>query len=152
MPRRLAAVAAILVLTACSDPPYREYASAAEAIGARERDMGWLPPWFPASAKDVHIQVDPDNGRWWVRAKLSRQAADSLRAMLSPIAAESVAVVHPPGGGSWWFEGLIEQQPANDAALYANLFRGSGAPVPLATVVAFDRTSPDMYAWTTVGQ
>jgi hypothetical protein len=150
MLRRSAAVAAILVLTACSEPPYREYATADEAISAGERDSGWLPSWFPASAKDVHIQVDPDNGRWWVRAKLSRPAADSVRAILAPIDAESAPVVLPRRASEWWFEGLIEQQPANDGALHAHLFRGTGAAVPRTTIVAFDRFSPDVYVWTTV--
>lgn len=150
--RRLGAFMAILVLTACGEPPYRHYATAAEAIGAGERDWGWLPSWFPASAKDVHLQGDPDNGRWWVRAKLSRSAADSLRAILAPIDAESAPVVLPRRASAWWFEGLIEQQPANDAALYAELFRGAGAAVPRTTIVAFDRLSPDVYVWTTVGQ
>lgn len=64
--------------------------------------------------------------------------------MLSPIDAQSVSVHHPRGESSWWFQGLIEQQPANDAALYAEVFRGTGAPVPRTTIVAFDRLSPDV--------
>lgn len=139
-------VAAILALVACTEQPYRHYATAAEATRAGERERGWLPAWLPASAVDVHLQGDLDSNPWWVRAKLSRPAADSVRAILTPIAAESVRVLHPQGAGDWSFEGLIQQEPANDAALYAELFRGKGAPVPRTTIVAFDRTSPDLYA------
>lgn len=149
--RLLVSVAAILALCACGEQPYRQYATAAEAISAGERATGWLPAWLPSSAQDVHLQNDPDNNRWWLRAKLSRPAADSLRAVLSPVAVESVRVDHPRGRG-WWFEGLIEQEPSSDAGLHAELFRGTGAPVPRTTIVAFDRMSPDIYAWTTAGQ
>jgi len=69
------------VLAACSEQPYRHYATAVE----------------------------------WLRAKLSRPAADSLRAMLSPV----------------------------DGALNAELFRGSGARVPRTTIVTFERASSD---------
>jgi hypothetical protein len=149
--RLLVYAAAILALSACGEPPYRHYATAAEAIAAGERDGGWLPGWLPSSAQDVHLQSDVDNDRWWLRAKLSKPAADSLRAVLSPVAVESVRVLYPRGRG-WWFEGLIEQEPWSDAGLHAELFRGTGAPVPRTTIVAFDRMSPDIYAWTTVGR
>jgi hypothetical protein len=150
--KRWVPVAGVLVLAACREQPYRHYATAAEAVAAGERDGGRLPAWLPPTAEDVYLQADPENNRWWLRAKLSRTAADSLRAVLSPIAAESVAVVHPRGGSSWWFQGLIEQQPANDGALYSEPFRGTGAPVPRATIIVFDRGSPGIYAWTTLGQ
>lgn len=140
--------AAILALAACDEQPYRRYGSAAEAIAAGERDRGWLPAWFPGSARDVHIQGDLDNNNWWIRAKLTQPAADSLRAILSPAPADSVRVRRPRGATSWWFEALIQQAPENDNALNAELFRGTGIPADRTIIVAFDRISSDVYVWT----
>lgn len=141
-------ILAMLVLAACSEQPYRHYATAGEAVTAGEHGRGWLPAWLPGSARDVHLQGDLDNGAWWLRADLTPAAADSLRRALVPVSADSVRYRAPRRGGGWWFETLIEQHPANDGGLYANLFRGTGAPVPRTTVVAFDRFSPTVYVWT----
>lgn len=142
------ALAMMIILAACFEQPYRHYATAAEAVAAGERTRGWLPAWLPGSAREVHLQGDLDNNEWWLRADLTPAAADSLRAVLAPVPADSVRYRAPRRSGRWWFEGLIEHHPANDAALYADLFRGTGTPVPRTTVVAFDRSSPTIYIWT----
>lgn len=145
--RRVLPVVAALLLAACNEQPYRHYPDATQAIAAGERDRGWLPAWFPPSARDVHLQGDLDSNAWWLRAQLSTPAADSLRALLVPVDADSVRVRRPFRGGRWWFEGLIQHEPANDAALNAHLFRGTGAPVPRTTFAAFDRTSSTVFVW-----
>lgn len=147
MMRRVLPVVAALFLNACNEQPYRRYADATQAIAAGERDRGWLPAWMPVSARDVHLQGDLDSNAWWLRAQLFTPAADSLRALLSPADADSVRVRGPFRGGRWWFEGLIQHEPANDGALTAHLFRGTGAPVPRTTFVAFDRTSDVVFVW-----
>ena len=65
-----------------------------------------------------------------------------------PVDPAEVRPWRPRYDRSWWFEGLVQQQPENDAALNANLFHGTGRPVPRSTVVAFDRFSPRVYVWT----
>jgi len=40
-----------------------------------------------------------------------------------------------------WFEGLIHEQPANDNALNADIFRGTDR------VVFLDRTGPSLFAY-----
>lgn len=132
---------------ACAEQPYRHYPDAAAAIEAGELRRGWLAAWFPRSATDVHLQGDLDDNAWWVRARLSGAAADSLRAALVPVDAGEVRARRPRGSGRWWFESLIEQHPANDNGLYADLFRGRGDPVPGDVVVAFDRFSEAVYVW-----
>lgn len=146
--RGIVAAATALAIFGCGEQPYRHYAGTTEAIAAGERERGWLPAWLPASARDVHLQGDLDTNDWWLRARLWPAAADSLRRRLSPVVPESVRVRRPRAAKSWWFEGLAQQQPANGGALNAELFRGTGEPVPRTTVVAFDRTSPTVFVWT----
>jgi len=138
----------LIVLAACVEQPYREYASGAAAIEAGELQRGWWPAWMPASARNVHLQGDLDSNEWWLRAQLSPASADSLRALLTPVDAGSVRVRRPWRGGGWWFEALIQQAPSNDGALNARLFRGTGTPVPYTTVVAFDNVSETVFVWT----
>ncbi len=134
---------------ACRDPDqvYRQYATHAEAVAAGEVQRGWLPEWVPKSATDLHMQSDVDNNQWWMRLDLPSVAAESLRRTLVSVPAGSVSVRKPSRSGAWWFEGLKEQQAANDAALYAHLYRGSGTPVAGSIVMAFDPTSSRVYIW-----
>ncbi|MBW3571580.1 MAG: hypothetical protein KY467_10780 [Gemmatimonadetes bacterium] len=136
-----------LATAGCDEQPYRQYASASEAVAAGERDRGWLPVWLPLSARDVHLQGDLDTNQWWLRVQLSRAAADSLRTVLVPVPADSVRAQRPRGSGRWWFEALVQHAPENDHALNAHLFRGTGRPVPRTTIVAFDRLSDRVYVW-----
>lgn len=138
----------VVLLAGCFEQPYREYASGAEAIAAGELQRGWWPAWMSASARNVHLQGDLDSNEWWLRADLSPASADSLRALLTQVDAGSVRVQRPWRGGGWWFEALIQQAPSNDNALNARLFRGTGAPVPYTTVVAFDNGSETVFVWT----
>lgn len=146
--RRLLPLLAVAILAACFEQPYRQYASGAEAIAAGQLQRGWWPAWMPASARDVHLQGDQDSNEWWLRAELSPASADSVRALLLPVDAGSVRVRRPWRGSGWWFEALIQQAPSNDGALNAGLFRGTGAPVPSTTVVAFDNGSETVFVWT----
>jgi hypothetical protein len=147
MIHRLVLPLALLLLAACVEQPYRRYSSGSAAVAAGERDRGWWPAWMPLSARDVHLQGDQDTNDWWIRARLSPAAADSLRPLLSPVPADSVRVRRPWRSGKWWFEGLIQHHPENDNGLNAALFRGSGTPVPRSVIVAFDRTSDVIFVW-----
>jgi len=147
--RGVRVVVLIAATVACRDPDqlYRHYATYGEAVAAEEVQRGWLPAWVPASATDVHIQGNIDTNESWLRFDVPRISADSLRRGLKPLSAGDVQVRKPSGSRAWWFEGLIEQQPANDAALYADIYRGDGNIVPRSVVIAFDRTSGRVYAW-----
>lgn len=145
---RVCALPVWLALIACDERPYRHYPSAAEAVAAGERQRGWLPAWIPGSARDVHLRGDLDTDAWWLRVRLSPAATDSLRALVSPVPADSVRAGRRPWRvGEWWFEALVQQAPENDNALNAELFRGTGTPVPRTVVVAFDRTSDLVFIW-----
>jgi hypothetical protein len=52
-----------------------------------------------------------------------------------------------PRRGQGWPEGVIQQQPANDGALNATMFCGTGITVPTETCIAFERTTDRVYAW-----
>jgi hypothetical protein len=148
--RVLALVVSIASIACAESPerPYRHYASASEAVAAGERERGWLPGWVPGSARDVHLRRDLDTNAWWLRVRLSPPASDSLRALVSPVPADSVRVGRRPWRvGRWWFEALVQHAPENDNALNAELFRGTGTPVPRTVVIAFDRTSDLVFIW-----
>jgi hypothetical protein len=137
-----------LWLLACDEEPYRSYADIPEAKAAGELARGWLLEWVPHSATDVHLQNNVDTNEWWLRVDLSPAAADSLRMHLTEVAAADVRARRPRRSRSWWFEALVQHHAANDAALNALLFRGTGDPVQETVVVAFDRTSNTVYLWT----
>ena len=151
--RRFAALLACALATvACNEQPYRQYPTVAAAVAAGERERGWLAGWVPANARELHLQGDLDTHAWWLRFELPAAAADSLRQVLEPATAVSPPNVRPRRAQGWWIQGRIEQQPATDAAPCLEVFHGTGAPVGTGTFVAFECTSPRVFAWSTAGQ
>ena len=129
------------------EQPYRRYATLAEAA-AGEGERGWLPAWMPPDATELHVQGDLDTNDWWIRARVPAAGVQSLRRSVVPVPADSVRVRQPRGRPEWWMESLVEQHPENDNGLHADLFRGTGDPVPRTTVIAFDRASDAVFIWT----
>ena len=130
------------------EQPRRHYDTYASAVAAGESSRGWLPAWVPPTATDLFFQNNIDTNELWLRFRLDKTAADSIQQFLRTVPADEVTISSPARASDWWFEGLIEQEPANDAALYAYVFRGTGNPVPQSTVIAFDKASPLVYVWT----
>jgi hypothetical protein len=142
------AVTAFLALPACSDEVvYRHYPTHAGAIAAGEQQRGWLPEWVPSTASDLHLQSDLDSNEWWLRFHLPVSVRDSMKGQLEAADAATIHISRP-WRASWWFDGLIQREPANDAALNAQLFRKCCDRLQRNIVLAFDRNTPAVYVWT----
>jgi hypothetical protein len=128
------------------EQPYRFYATANDAISAKERERGWFLNFIPNSATEIHIQNDIDNNDFWIRFNLPKEISDSLKLTLQRAAVGTI-VFTKPYDASWWFEGLIEQQPANDNALYSDVFVTDNPLENHHTVIAFDKVSSVVYVW-----
>lgn len=137
-----------MALPGCNDElVYRHYSNHAAAVAAGEVQRGWLPEWIPSTASDLHLQNDLDSNEWWLRFQLPVATRDSLKTHLEAADAASVHVSRP-WRATWWFEGLIQKEPANDAALNAQLFRRCCDAQRRSLVLAFDRNTPTVYIWT----
>jgi hypothetical protein len=139
---------ACVTLFGCADEVvHRQYPTYAGAVAAGELARGWLPEWIPSSASDLHLQSDLDSNEWWLRFQLPGAARDSLKSRLEAVDAASVRV-SKPSRAAWWFDGLIQNEPANDAALNAQIFRRCCDGLQRNIVLAFDRNTPAVYVWT----
>jgi hypothetical protein len=138
-----------VLLAGCRDPDqiYREYPSQAEATAAGEVERGWLPEWIPAEARHLHLQNDVDTNEWWLRFDLDSAPAARLKRNLERVPPTAVRL-SKPSRAAWWFDGLVQKEPANDAALNAQLFRRCCDPLQRSVVLAFDRNTPTVYVWT----
>lgn len=138
-------VAAALLLGACSkgEAPTLRYPS------AREAPAGSLPVWLPAAAADVVVQESPGTKALWVRFRLPAAEREAFAQGLARIPDGQIATltVSRPSGADWWFARLAEPGKTDASALAADVYSGTGTPVPLGTFVALDRASDSVYAW-----
>jgi hypothetical protein len=141
--------ALLLVAQSCRriEQPHRFYRTHAEAVGAGEVLRGWLPTWVPPEATDIHVQGDLDTNQRWLRFRLPSAPATAIKSRLMAVSMEQVADIpfSRPSHSDWWFDGLVQQQPANDGALNADVFRANDHERHF--LVAFDRTSDTVFAW-----
>jgi hypothetical protein len=129
-----------------AEQPYRFYSNYGDAIKAGEQQRGWFPGWIPTAADSIHLQNDIDTQEYWLSFRLPTESAESLKRLLKKADVEHIPTTSPVKA-SWWFEGLIQQQAYNDNALYADIFTGTGEPVPVTTAIAFDEVSSKVYVW-----
>lgn len=144
MSRRLALALLVAAATACSGgAATREFATRAEAGGA-------VAAWVPAAATELKLATDGEGGAFWLRFRLPAGERPGLEAALVRIPDGQVATLtfRAPKGVDWWFRGLVQVVPARETTVVAaDVFSGTGAPVPQRTFVAFDRASETVYAW-----
>ena len=86
---------------------------------------GWVPRQFPKDITNIYEQHDIDTNHVWLRFDRGQQAVSTEGMKKLSIKEKEKLQLQTPLFSSWWFDGLIEQQPANDAALYADVFIGS---------------------------
>lgn len=150
MPRRTSTgISVLLILMACGEQRRETFASGAEARSSETARRGWIPEWLPAGAADVDIRYDLDTNHIWLNFRLDEREAIALQQHLRPVGDQQVREIElrRPRGSVEWPEGIIQQQPANDGALNANIFCGTGPVVPKSTCIAFDRMTDAVYAW-----
>ncbi|TFI58408.1 hypothetical protein E2493_09735 [Sphingomonas parva] len=85
--RKLVAVSVVTSLFACSDQKEERYATWAEANRAGAVERGWLPPFVPKNARDLHDTHDLDTNEQKLTFTVPPEA---VRPMLDSIAPRSV--------------------------------------------------------------
>lgn len=143
------AAALLLLISGCSEQRRERFASGADALTSHAVRRGWIPAWLPPGATDVDLRYNLDTNDVWLSFRLDRTAAAALQRELMPLDDRRVRSLdlRMPRGNAGWPEGLIQQQPANDAALNARVFRGAGTRIPQSTCIAFEQTTDRVYAW-----
>lgn len=138
-----------LSLMACSEQKSEYFNNANEAQHSATAKGGWIPDWLPANATEIHIQYDLDTNYRWIKFKLEKSLKDDFITNFEKISWEKAKDISTssPRGAKWWFQGLIQQQPANDAALNAELYIGNGIKIPKSVYLAVSRTDDSIYLW-----
>ena len=133
----------LLFALGCAEQFDHRFETGVAALSSDLARRGWVPEWLPAEARNVHIQHDIDTNEEWLRFEVDEEHRSALVAGLQSLSpAEIRAVtVRSPRRAPWWFEGLIQQEPANDGALNANIFRGEDR------LVLLDRTGASVFAY-----
>lgn len=105
----------------------------------------WVPKVFPEDIHHIHLTYFVDSHQTWLRFEKGKKDFDlSDLKRLSQTQKQSLKIKRP-SQVSWWFEGLIEQQPANDAALYAEVYEGQDGPYK--TYLAIPQSGKFYYWW-----
>jgi len=123
--------------------PQSSFATRAEAGSA-------VPSWVPASASELKVAGEAASGAFWLRFRLPADDRPALEGELNRIPDEQIATLtfRAPKGADWWFRGLVQVVPARErTVIAADVFSGAGRAVPARTIVAFDRASDAVYAW-----
>jgi len=83
---RMALIAGVLALVAasCNEQDTRRYNSLADALAAGERDRGWLPTCFPASATDILLTTRADSNEVWMTFAFASADEAPFKACLVP--------------------------------------------------------------------
>ena len=139
----------LLTLISCGEQRREKFATGTEALASDTARRGWIPPWLPHRATAIDIRYDLDTNYRWLNFRLQPSAAVALQSQLREMPEQRIRslALRRPRGNADWPEGLIQQQPANDAALYARVFCGTGQPVPLNTCFAFEERTGNVFVW-----
>jgi hypothetical protein len=133
----------------CFDRKVSFYPTQAAALADGAIDRGWVPGTLPISASGIHEEHDLDTNEVWMRFTVpladAQQFVSPLR-LLSWGEAAALTMRSPCDDG-WWFGGLIQAQPANDGALYADVYSGSLPGQPSKVIVAIEQGSSTVYYW-----
>ncbi len=134
-------------------PPSRVYATHADAVTAGEVSRGVLPAWVPIQATEIHIQDGGEGGPRWLRFRLPDSARGALQGQLRSVPDSSLPdLASQRPGVSWWFQHFIQVEPADDGALNAWVYQGTGSPIAQAAYLAFDQASDLVYLWWEAGR
>ena len=140
---RLVLALVLLPALGCAEQFENRFATGAAALSSDLARGGWIPRWLPPAARNVYVQHDVDTNEEWILFELDEAQRPALVVGLESVPSGEIGTVRirRPRGAPWWFEGLIEQQPANDGALHAKVFRG------VNRVVLLDRTGPSVFVY-----
>lgn len=149
----LLALLPVLLLPACGGSSReRSYATHAEAVAAGEAGSGALPSWVPSAATSLRLAGDPQ-AEHFLRFDLPAADAAALKAALLRVPDAQVATLplFSPSGAEWWFPALSALSPGDPAAVKAEVYSGTGAPVGQRTWLAFDTRTAAVWVWSRGG-
>jgi hypothetical protein len=138
-----------LIFAACSEQRNDFFINGIEAQRSVAAKGGWIPAWFPTQATEIHIQYDLDTNYRWFRFKLEKASKDVFIRNFKLLSWDQAQNVRysSPGSAKWWFHGLIQSQPANDAALNADIYVGNDITIPKKAYLAISMTDDLIYLW-----
>jgi len=86
----------------------------------------WVPNIFPKDIKNIHEQHDIDTNEVWLSYTPGKQPFNPVKLGMVALSSNEIEKTkfRTPFWASWWFEGPVQQQPANDGALNAVIYRG----------------------------
>ena len=147
--RFLLVTLACLIFGSCSEQKSEFFNNGFEAQQSQTAKGGWIPAWFPSTAKEIYIQYDLDTNYRWFRFKLDKESKDAFIRTFQPVSWNDVKniKVKSPRSANWWFEGLIQAQPANDAALYADIYIRNDIKIPEKAYLAISSTDDSIFLW-----
>lgn len=85
----------------------------------------WVPNIFPNDITQIHEQHDIDTNEVWLRFTTTKSKIGLSQFKMLATQDLQTINISKPTFATWWFEGIIEQQPANDSALYAVIYKGN---------------------------
>lgn len=138
-----------LVIAACSEQRSEYFTNGTEAQRSSTAKGGWVPSWFPTTAQGIHIQYDLDTNCRWFRFKLDKQTKDTFIRTFQPLSWDQAKTIKmtAPRGAKWWFDGLIQAQPANDAALNADIYVRNDIEISEKAYLAVSKTDDSIFLW-----
>ena len=138
-----------LIFSACSEQKSEFFINGIEVQRSAAAKGGWIPEWFPTQATEIHIQYDLDTNYRWFRFKLEKASKDVFIRNFSQLSWDQAKNIRlsSPRNAKWWFDGLIQSQPANDAALNADIYVGNDITIPKKAYLAISKTDDLIYLW-----
>ncbi len=106
----------------------------------------WVPRIFPDDITNIHEQHDIDTNEVWLKFEKGSKSISTINFVKLSSQEKLKLSISMPFFASWWFEGIIEQQPANDGALNAAIFKGKCSDKK-SSYLAFSRSSSTVYWW-----
>jgi hypothetical protein len=138
------------LIVGCSERLTVYYPKYEDAVKDGAIKRGWIPGLVPATATEIHEQHTLDTDDVWVRFAIPTSEKNRLTAGLKRLSDTEIQKVKVrwPSRTNWWFEGLIQQSPANDNALYAEIYIVQCREKKLG-YIAFDLSSQSVFYWCT---
>ncbi len=105
------------------EQPHRYFAFYTEKI----HQGNWVPDIFPKDIQNIHEQHNIDTNEVWLSYTPGKQQFSPTQAGMVQLSENEIEKTkfRRPFWVSWWFEGPVQQQPANDNALNAAIYRGT---------------------------
>lgn len=140
---------ACFVIAACSDQRYEYFSNGIEVKQSIQAKQGWIPDWFPVTAKEIQVQYDVDTNCRWFRFKLDKEAKKAFITNFRPLSGDEAKniKVSAPRSAEWWFKGLIQAQPADAAALHADIYLRDDVKIPEKAYLAISKTDDSIFLW-----